>query len=159
MKKSEICKFFNFKHFVFPITLVETFIRTYGNHCFSNKFMMPRDVKESMSIVWTLLVLHTTSMHWPFPGSQLNSSREVLCSQKDDLCFQWFQSLYTPYYPSKDELGLCIDVLTFMLFKSRKTGLIILYFRKKIPLLQELWKQNALMIFKWPRNQDNYSCN
>lgn len=37
----------------------------------------------------------------------------------------------------EDEVRLCVDVLTFLLFKSLKTGLIILVLQKKIPLLQE----------------------
>lgn len=45
--KSEIWKFFNSKHFMSPITSVESFIRAYGNHCFSANCIMHLDVKET----------------------------------------------------------------------------------------------------------------
>lgn len=143
-KKNGICKFFNLNYFIPSITSVKTFIRTYGHHWFCKQSHDARDVKayclcllhgphqsfiQHMYMCWGLLVPA------PTPQGSSNPSREVLCSKKDTSYFQRFQSLHTPCckerHTGKDELSLCIDVWTFLLFKSLKTGLIILVLQKQ----------------------------
>lgn len=69
------------------------------------------------------------------PGGKAYVPRKTTAAFNDSELY----TLRIARHTSKDELVLCTDVLTFLLFKGLKTGLIIfLLQKKKKPLLQKL---------------------
>ena len=111
-------------------------LSTRGHHWFCKQSHDVRDLRNT-TYVWCGHRYMCWGLFVPAPAPQRSSkpSQEVLCSQKDDSYFQWFFSLHMPFWKarhiSKDELSLQTDVWTCLLFKSRKTGLIILVLQKQ----------------------------
>ena len=73
---------------------------------------------------------------WALPGAQTLVGKFYVSRDKTTV----FNDCTFPLVrqPGEDGVSLCIDVLTFLLFKGLRTGLIILVLqKKKIPLLQE----------------------
>ena len=127
---------------MFPITSVGSFIRTYGNHCFLANCMTPLDVKEHylclshgpcQSFIQHVCMCWGPPCAGPAQGASWTPVRKFSVLRKMTGAFSGSESLHSPFCKArhKDERSLCTGGLTFMLFKSLKTGLIILYFRKK----------------------------
>jgi len=88
------------------------------------------DVNRHNCLCWGLLAPGPSLLLGPAGGS--DSSREEFYIPRDRSTA--FSDCILPLarHLGEDEVSLCIDVLTFLLFKSLKTGLIILVLQKKI---------------------------